>query len=298
MDWDEIRYFLSVSRVGSIRGAAIKLGVNHSTVSRKIAQLEKKLGVRLFDKLPSGYLITPAGEEIVHFAQQMEQQSNALERKVVGRDTELSGNLRVTLQEAIATHLLMDDFQKFAKLYPGIILELVVSDEEFSLSKREADVAIRITNGRPQEHLVGRLLLTYGTCVYATPKYIQNYVVNTNTVSANWIGWDDNTPFPQWVKNSEFPNFSVLHQMSHLMAQLAGAKAGLGISMLPCFIADAESTLERLPGAEVQPGRDIWLLTHRDLRQTARVRVFTEFMAKAIRSHADLLKGCISGQTS
>jgi len=291
MDWDDIRYFLAVSRTGSIRGAAAKLGVNHSTVSRRISQLEQQLGVRLFDKLPSGYVITPAGEEIVSFAHQMEEQTSALERKVFGRDTALSGDLRVTLPEALATHLLMRDFEKFAQTYPGINIELVISDEEFSLSKREADVAIRVTNGSPPEHLVGRRLLAYYRCIYASREYMTTHDVINQPETLRWIGWDDSMQLPQWVKTSEFPKSPIQHQVNHVLTQFAAAKAGLGISMLPCFLGDPEPSLQRLPGAMVQQSRDIWLLTHRDLRQTARVRAFTEFMADAIRSYQALLQG-------
>jgi len=291
MDWDDIRYFLTVSRTGSIRGAAIQLEVNHSTVSRRIAQLEKKLRVRLFDKLPSGYIITPAGEEIISFASLIEIQTSAIERQIFGRDTELSGKLRITLSEALATHLLMGDFEKFTQKYPGINIELVISDEEFSLSKREADVAIRITQGSPPDHLVGRRILTLSQCTYATHEYISRNDILNNPASIHWIGWDDDAPLPQWIKNSDFPNSPIQHQVDHIIAQLAAAKAGLGISILPCFLGDPEPSLQRVPGATVKSSRDIWLLTHHDLRQTARVRVFSEFMTNAIRQHVDLLEG-------
>jgi len=291
MDWDDIRYFLTVSRTGSIRSAALKLDVNHSTVSRRISQLEKKMGVRLFDKLPSGYIITPAGEEIIEFATRIEEQTHAMERKIYGRDTVLSGNLRVTVTAALSSNLLMNDLQKFSQQYPGINIELVISDEEFSLSKREADVAIRVTNGKPPEHLIGRQLLTFAKCTYASKEYLAQHDIINEPSSANWIGWDDDTPFPQWIKNSEFPKTPIRHQVNNIMSQLAAVKAGFGISILPCFMGDVEPTLQRVPGANINPGRDIWLLTHRDLRQTARVKVFTEFMAEAIRAHADLLEG-------
>ena len=291
MDWDDIRYFLAVSRSGSIRGAATQLDVNHSTVSRRIAQLEKELGVRLFDKLPTGYLITPAGEEIIHFAHQIEEQTNALERQVYGRDAKLGGALRVTLPEALATHLLMEDFENFTQAYPGINIELVISDEEFTLSKREADVSIRVTNSSPPEHLVGRRILTYAKSIYASKKYLANHDITSSPASAHWIGWDDDMPIPLWIKNSEFPTSPIKHQVNHIMVQLSAAKAGLGMSVLPCFIGDPEPLLQRLPGACARPSRDIWLLTHRDLHKTARVRVFTEFMAEAIREKTDSLLG-------
>lgn len=291
MDWDDIRYFLTVSQSGSIRGAATQLGVNHSTVSRRINQLEKKLGVRLFDKLPTGYLITPAGEEIIDYARQIEEQANAMERQVYGRDTELSGKLRVTLPEVLATHLLMPEFEKFSQTYPGIHLELVISDEEFTLSKREADVAIRVTNGSPPDHLVGRRLLTYFASTYASKGYLSKHDITNKPELASWLGWDDDMDYPQWIKDSEFPTTPIQHQVNHISVQFIAAKAGLGITTLPCFMADPDPALHRLPGATAQPRRDIWLLTHSDLRQTARVKAFTNFMADAIRTYVDLLEG-------
>lgn len=297
MDWDDIRYFLTVSRSGSIRSAAAQLGVNHSTVSRRINQLEKQLGVRLFDKLPTGYLITPAGEEIIDYAIQIEEQTNALERQIFGRDKELSGKLRVTLPEVLATHLLMPDFKLFSQSYPGIHIELVASDNEFSLSKREADVAIRVTNGSPPDHLIGRKLLTYSVSTYASPEYLKKENNLNEAITLNWLGWDDDVPIPRWIKQSEFPDIPIKHQASHIAVQLVAARAGMGISTLPCFIADPDPQLVRIPGASVQPKRDIWLLTHQDLKQTARVKAFTHFMAEAIRGHADLLEGrCHSTQ--
>ena len=291
MDWDDIRYFLSVSQSGSIRGAASQLGVNHSTVSRRISQFEKKLGVRLFDKLPAGYLITPAGEEIIDYAKKIEEQTEAIERQVYGRDNELSGSLRVTLPEVLASHLLMDDFKAFSLLYPGINIELVISDEEFSLSKREADIAIRVTNGQPPEHLIGRHLLTYAVCTYATPAYLEKNDIRNNPASACWIGWDDETSLSTWVKTSEFPNTPIKHQVNHIAVQLIAAKASLGISSLPCFMGDPDPELQRLPGSKPQPKRDIWLLTHHDLKHTARVKAFTNFMSDAIRAHKDVIEG-------
>lgn len=291
MDWDDIRYFLNVSRTGSIRSAASQLGVNHSTVSRRINQLEKKLGVRLFDKLPTGYLITPAGEEIIDYAMQIEEQTNALKRQVFGRDTELSGKLRVTLSEALASHLLMPDIKMFCQTYPGIHIELVISDDQFSLSKREADVAIRVTNGSPPDHLIGRKLLTYAVSTYASQEYLKKENRLSEPENINWLGWDDDIPVPQWIKQSEFPEIPVKHQANHIVVQLIATRSGLGISSLPCFMADTDPQLVRVPDASAQPGRDIWLLTHQDLKQTARVKAFTAFMADAIRAHADLLEG-------
>ena len=142
-DWDDIRYFLAVARQGSVRAAADVLKVNHSTVLRRISQLEDKLGARVFEKLPSGYRLASAGEEVLEFAQEMEAASNNLEGRLFGRDQHVRGTLRVTMPPVVASHLLMGDFVKFARLYPEVEIEILSSDEPVNLTNREADVAIR-----------------------------------------------------------------------------------------------------------------------------------------------------------
>src|SRR5262252_5041751 len=131
IDWDDVRYFLAVARGGSVRAAAERLGVNHSTVLRRIAQLEERLGVYMFEKLPSGYRLTAAGEEVLEFAEQMEASSNQMETRVFGRDQSVRGLLRVTLHSTLATHLLMlmPDFVDFARLHPEIEMEILSIDE-------------------------------------------------------------------------------------------------------------------------------------------------------------------------
>src|SRR5580692_11544560 len=148
IDWDDIRHFLAVARGGSVRAAAERLGVNHSTVLRRIAQLEERLGAKMFEKLPSGYRLTSAGEEVLQFADQMEASSNRLETRVFGRDQGVRGLLRVTLAPPLATHLLMPDFAEFARLHPEIEMEILSIGESVNLTNREADVAIRVVYDR------------------------------------------------------------------------------------------------------------------------------------------------------
>src|SRR5260370_10170959 len=148
IDWDDVRYLLAVARGGSVRAAAERLGVNHSTVLRRIAQLEERLGVQMFEKLPSGYRLTAAGEEVLEFADQMEASSHLLETRVFGRDQSVRGLLRVTLAPTLATHLLMPDFADFARLHPDIEMEILSSGDLANLTNREADVAIRVVYDR------------------------------------------------------------------------------------------------------------------------------------------------------
>ena len=148
IDWDDVRYFLAVARGGSVRAAAERLGVNHSTVLRRIAQLEERLGVHMFEKLPSGYRLTAAGEEVLEFAGQMEASSHQLETRVFGRDESVRGLLRITLAPPLATHLLMPDFADFARLHPDIEMDILSFGELANLTNREADVAIRVVYDR------------------------------------------------------------------------------------------------------------------------------------------------------
>ena len=289
MDWDDLRFFLAVARKGSIRAASAALAVNHSTVSRRINAFETKLGVRLFERLPTGYVLTAAGEEMVESTQRIEDEVVKLDRQVIGRDTQLKGILRVTMPAALATHLLAPDLAAFSSMYPGIQLELAISDEEFNLKKREADVAIRFT-ANPPDYLVGRSIVKPTKGIYASYRYLDQYTPDTHPEKMHWLGWEDSVPYPQWVKESDFPSTPVFHQTDNILVQLEIAKAGMGLTMLPCFMADPVPTLKRLSLVTSFCG-DIWILTHKDLRTTARVRAFTDFMVEAFERHRDLLEG-------
>jgi DNA-binding transcriptional LysR family regulator len=297
MDWDNLRFFLEVARKGSIRAASDTLAVNHSTVSRRITAFEKNLGVRLFERLPDGYLLTTAGEEMLKSAQQIEDEVVKLDRQVIGRDAELNGVLRVTMPTALATHLLMPDIAAFTKLYPGIQLELAFSSEEFNLRKREADIAIRLTPD-PPEYLIGRRILQPAKGVYASYDYLKFNDPNAHPDKLDWIGWDEVTSQTQQNKESRFSSSPVVHKADDIAAHLEAVKAGMGIAMLPCFIADTVPDLKRL---ELITSKsfcgDIWILRHEDLRATARVRAFVDFMIEAFEHHRDLLEGrCYSSR--
>lgn len=289
-DWDNLRYFLAVARKGSIRGAATTLGVNHSTVSRRIDGFEKKLGVRLFERFSSGYLVTPAGEEMRQSAEQIESQVAIIDRRVVGRDSRLCGLLRVTLHDSLAQKLLMPDFAAFCAQYREIELELLISNSMANLARREADIAIRISND-PPDSLIGRRLLKYANAIYASHDYLKTHDFSCGGKHLTWVGWNDTVPDPQWVRESPFPKAPARNRIIHPMMQMEAAKAGMGLAMLPCFLGDTEPGLARVPPGAAIPSRDIWLLTHEDLRHTARVRRFLDFMARAILARRDLLEG-------
>ncbi len=293
MDWDNLRYFLAVAQTGSIRAASQKLGVNHSTVSRRIKTFEQKTGQQLFKHLQTGYVMTSSGEEMFELASNMEEQINALERQTLGRDDQLSGGLRVTVPLALATHLLMPILCEFTTAHPAIEIDLMISTKELNLTNREADIAIRITND-PPENLIGRKIIRYAKSVYASQEYVNTHDFNDKN-ALSWIGWDSTSPGQWWVQETDFSATPIRHKFNNEYVQMEAAKAGMGMTMLPCFMGDAEKDLIRVPTGKVLPSYEIWILTHPDLRHSARVRIFTKFVAEALGQKQDMLEGKLVG---
>lgn len=289
MDWDDLKIFLAVARQGSVRSAAAKLGVHHSTVSRRIEAFERKHQVKLFDRLPSGYAIATTGAELLTVAIEIEDKINEIERHILGKDKRLTGNIRLTMPDGLI-NLLMPDLVAFMNQYPEVEIELIVSYEMFNITKREADIAIRITEN-PPEHLIGHKLIRYACSTYASLEYFDRHDPINNRDRVKWIGWDETIPYPEWVRKSDFPNAAIRGRFNNSLAQLAAVKAGLGIAKLPCPIADTESSLRRVPPGIAEPCQDIWILTHKDLASSARIKAFMSFIRTAFEAKKDLFEG-------
>ncbi len=291
MDWDDIRYFLAVARGGSVRAAADKLDVYHSTVLRRIAQLEKRLGARMFEKLPSGYRLTPAGEEVLELAMQMEASSHQLETRVLGRDQSVRGLLRVTLAPPLATHLLMPDFADFASLHPDIEMEVLSSGELANLTKREADVAIRVVYDRKTLPL--NLNGLRGPELFGAVYISRDRLAAWNAGARDAVRWIVISLHgkPEWASEGDLRTTAVPFRTTDAQAQIVAARQGLGITTLPCFVGDTDPLLARVPGTELHLYGSLWLLTQGETRKTKRVRLFTEFISRRLADHAPVLAG-------
>ncbi|MFD0934741.1 LysR family transcriptional regulator [Methylobacterium trifolii] len=291
IDWDDVRYFLAVARGGSVRGAAARMGVNHATVLRRVAQLEERLGVQMFEKLPAGYRLTAAGEEVLELAEQMEASSHQLEARVFGRDQGVRGLLRVTLTPVIATHLLMPDFAEFARLHPDIEMDILSSGELANLTNREADVAIRV--------VYDRKTLPLNLHGLKGPELFGGVYMSQDRLTAWRAGAPDPLRWivisahdvPNWASEGEVRTAEVPFRVSDAEAQLAVVRQGLGITPLPCFVGDADPLLVRVPGTALHLYGTLWLLTQGEARKTKRVRLFTEFVSRRLATYAPLLAG-------
>lgn len=291
IDWDDVRYFLAVASGGSVRAAAERLGVNHATVLRRVAQLEGRLGARLFDRLPSGYRMTEAGEEVLGLAQQMEASSNQLETRVLGRDQGVAGALRVTMAPTIASHLLMPDLADFARAYPGVEVQVLSSYAAMNLTNREADVAIRVVYDRndlpPNLHGIAGPEL-FGT-VYMSRALLAAW--RTGPIApVRWIV-TDGYEVPDWARKGDVGTGDIPFRTTDAGAQVAAARQGLGLTTLPCFVGDPDPLLARVPGADLRMHGTVWLLTQGETRKTRRVRLFVEFISDRLAIHAPTLAG-------
>jgi len=290
MPWDDLRIFLAIARAGSLAGAARSLGVNHSTVFRRINAFEENLGVRLFDRMGTGYALTVAGEEMRASAERVEREIDRLDRRITGQDLRLEGSLVITTTDTIAQHILMPHVVKFRDAYPGIDLDLIIENANVNMSKRQADVAIRPTRA-PPETLVGRRISTLAFAVYASKLYMRGRPANL--AEFDWVHLDDSLMHlaaDQWFRRTLPDAKSALTTNSVLGLQL-GCEANLGAAILPCFIAGTNPKLQRIGQPIDEAASMLWLLTHEDLRHTARVRAFMDFMADALKADIDLLEG-------
>jgi DNA-binding transcriptional LysR family regulator len=294
--WDDVRYFLAVARGGSVRAAADRLGVRHTTILRRIAQLEERLGAQMFEKLPSGYRLTNAGEEVLQFAEQMEASSNRLETRVFGRDQGVRGLLRVTLAPPLATHLLMPDFAEFARLHPEIEMEILSIGEPVNLTNREADVAIRVVYDRSALPL--NLHGLKGPELFGGVYMSRDLLAAWRAGASERIRWIviSKHGIPDWAREGEVRTMEVPFRTTDAEAQIVAVREGLGMTTLPCFVGDADPLLVRVPGAPLHKHGTLWLLTHGETRKTKRVRLFTEFASRKLASYTPLLAGLASSR--
>jgi len=284
MNWDDLRFFLALSREGTLSGAGKALAVKHTTVARRISALEEKLGSRLFDRLPSGYAMTQVAENLYPHALSMEELVQAADREVFGMDTQLKGTLKLTASYDVFTRLITPKLSQFTDQYPGIDIELLSSATLADLAGRQADIALRLTP-KPPEYLVGREVLPLRHGVYASSKYLQ-----TKRVTEKLILWRAEREMPEWVSD-HFSGARVVARTTEIMTMVDAVKNHMGLARMPCYVADAESSLRRIDVALAPSGWGVWVLSHVDLRSTARVRVCRDFLIDIIRQQRVLIEG-------
>lgn len=287
MDWDDARMFLAFARDGSFSAAAKRLGVQHSTISRRIHALEKNLATPLLERSATGYILTEAGEQLSESATRMERELLSFEAASSGQSDAPSGELHVTAIANMASTVLMPLFARFNEAYPNIDLRLEVTNNSVRLAERDADVALRQTN-TPGETLIGTRLVTVSSAVYGSVDYCA--AVAAGRGAEKWVGVDCCDYHRNWTKQA-WPQLDHSFCVDDTSLTVAALKEGLGVGFLPCFLGDDDPSLVRFREPEKKHELGLWLLYHRDLKRTKRVTLFRQHMQREIEALSPVFDG-------
>ncbi|NOI75680.1 LysR family transcriptional regulator [Vibrio coralliilyticus] len=282
LDWNDIPFVLAVCETGSLSAASRKLGVNHSTVFRRIEGVELKLGVRLFERLQTGYVMTAEGEKFFQYAQELKEGVDRIHRELGGQNSRLEGQLTITTTDSLM-YTLVDIFRGFQYAYPDVELCILTGAKNLDLVQREADIALRPTRN-PPEHWVGRKLSEISYATYASHNYIET-MADDKPENFRWLRLIDNL-------NQSSMN-KIVHQLKHadapvtisnsLMGVHEFAVAGFGIAALPRYLCESNPNLHSIHRNLSQYGTELWLLAHPDMRRSAKVHAFFEYVTPLIR---------------
>lgn len=281
-DWENIRHFLAVARIGTLSGAARSLKVDHATVSRRLSALEDEIKTRLVERLPRACKLTPVGQRVFELAQGMEEDAYAIERFLDASRSPLSGKVSLSAPPVLVANFLVKHLADFRRIHPGVQLSVSGEARQISLSRREADVALRLV--RPEEgtsvaRKLGRMLFD----LYASRDYPHLH----NPSAWEFISYDAgfaDMPQQKWLM-SVARGRPIACEISDINGHLAATQAGAGVAGLPGFLADADAKLQRVAYDGEPFSRDIWLAVHRDLRQSPQVRAVMDFLLKIVKEN-------------
>ena len=290
LSWDDLRIIKALSECANRTDAAKKLGINISTVSRRVAQLEKTLGVALFDHRRSGYMLTAEGVELRELAERVELDIVSVARRVSRTGQGPLGKLRITTSDSLLLYFLTPIIAEFKALNEGIAIEVLVGNQTLSLARDESDIAVRATN-KPAESLVGRKLATIAWAPYGSDKNTP-----TSTPFAEGQAWVSYSAALCGLKATAYVDSRVhpdciSYRTDSVAAASAAIMAGLGFGFLPCMLGDITPGLVRVGPVvpELQDG--LWLLTHQDIRKSWRGKAFMTFCAAAVAELKPLVEG-------
>jgi DNA-binding transcriptional LysR family regulator len=291
LNWDEFRIVRAIAEAQSLSGAAELLGLNHSTLFRRLAAMEARLGLRLFDRERSGYRPTAAGEDMVALATLMGDTIAEFERRVSRNDLKLSGRVRVTTLTSLGALVMPAISAALAAAHPGLHVEVILSESLLDLERGEADVALRYLKGPPPESLAGKRVAPLPWALYAVPALTTED--GAPAPSAHWIAPSENCGPPQvrrWLdRHVESWRRSATASSDMLIADLAAR--GLGVALLPCYLGVAKPALRRAGKADPELDGELWLVAHERALRTPRVRAVYDFLAAELERRRPWFEG-------
>lgn len=293
LSWDDFRIVKAIGETGALAPAAAQVGVNQSTVFRRLDQIERSLGTALFERRRSGYAATPAGAEAIALAQRLEFDIVAVTNRLSGLNQEPAGDLRVTTSDTLACHLLTPILAGFKAVYPAVRIEVAVGNGPLNLARGEADVAVRATDD-PPENLVGRKVARIAWAAYGRRvDHADGIPAPENLHDRPWVSYSDELSSLKAVRfvDAHVPPRNVCYRINSVSGLAAAVSAGLGAGYLPCMLGDATPALTRIGPADPDLSDALWLLTHPDLRKTGRVHAFLDHCAAAIGRQRAFIEG-------
>jgi DNA-binding transcriptional LysR family regulator len=293
-DWNSLRSFLAIARSGRLTAAAARLRLDHMTLSRRIASLEHALKAKLFDRSPSGYTLTEAGQRLLPIAEQMEGLAVGVHDAVGGTAETVAGSVRIGSPEGFGSYFLAPRVGRLTERHPQLNVQLVAASAVFSLARRDADIVVAVS--RPSAgRLVVSKLIDYDLALYAAPAYLEAHPPIAGLDDLNrhrfvsYIGDLLNFPELDFLKDVAPEGCSAL-ESSNLVAQLKATLAGAGLCVLPGFLAREEAGLVRVLPGEVRLNRSLWLIVHEDLKALARIKTALRFIREEVESAEAVFK--------
>lgn len=288
---EDLHLIKAVSANGALAAAARELRLDHSSAFRRLGAIEQYLGARLFERARAGYTPTPAGEAALKGAARILGELADLERTLMGQDLRPSGTVRVTTTDTLV-ELITAIFLALRSEHPEIIIELTISNSFFTLTKRDADIAVRPAAAAP-DNLVGRRIATLSAALYAAPGRVSGNPGLSALVEQDWLAFDESLQHlasAKWLA-SHVHERHIVYRASSLLALKMAACAGMGLAALPCYLGDSDPDLERVHPPLKELDVSLWLLTHPDLKRVARIRTVLDFLARELTRHRGLIAG-------
>jgi DNA-binding transcriptional LysR family regulator len=294
-DWDDLRVFLAVARAGSTIAAGRSLGVNQSTVHRRMAELERRIGCRLLERHPTGYRLTDVGRELLPYAQEVEAAVSRLAQRLDESRRNPVGVVRVTCPEPLVYLIEQSPLlDRFRAQHPGLTVEFVMSDRYVDIARGEADIALRSGDTDAGE-LVGRKIADSVWAVYAARAYAERAapIASVNDLAQHpLVGFEESMTghrVSKWLRQAA-PDARVVARSNSVLGLLYAVKSGVGVGPLPTALGDADPQLVRVLGPIPELAR-IWrVLAHPDVRHTPRVAAFFDFIC----SESETLQGILA----
>lgn len=283
--WDDLKTVMHLVRGGSLATAADALGVSYTTVARRVKRAEDDLGLQLFERLADGYKATEAGHSVARKAAAMEVEEHDLMRGLLGADQALSGVLTITAPQLLCWTYLAPVFQEFTEKYPDVELHVRANTELLDLNRREADLAIRVSN-HPGDSLMGRRLATQQSAVYGVREWVDQ-IASDPTKQIDWVLLEKLQTLQKEV-TTDTPNNKVRLMTDETMTLISAARRGLGVVRLPVFLANDFEELIRIKELPTRAFPDVWVVAHRDVWPSARVAAFREILVPHFTKHREM----------